>query len=74
MSSNPAVQRQLATRAKNKIMHPGNVVKAGVRNRRTTAEAEEEHKAKANLEALPLATLKPQGQVQPPPTRPATLR
>lgn len=101
MSSNPAVQRQMATRAKNKITHPGNVVKAGARNRRTTAEVEEERKAKAatkaNLEAAkqrriirtaqferddmvradaldatprPVATLKPQGQVQNSPTPP----
>ena len=98
----------MATCTKNKIAHPGNVVKAGARNHWTTTEVQEECKVKAmtkaNLEATkqqciictaqfehdnmvranmlyatphPVATHKPQGQVQnspTPPTQPVTSR
>ena len=51
MSSDPASQCQMATWAKNKTAHPGNIVKAGTRNCWTTAEVEQEHKVKATTKA-----------------------
>ena len=51
MSSNPVSQRQIVTQAKNKMVHPGAIVKAGTRNHQPTTEVEAERKAKANLKA-----------------------
>jgi hypothetical protein len=47
MPNNPAPQRQMETRATNKTAHPGDVVKATTKKRRTAAEVEEARRAKA---------------------------
>ena len=47
MPNNPAPQRQMETRATNKTAYPGDVIKATTKQRRTVAEVEEEHRAKA---------------------------
>jgi hypothetical protein len=47
MPNNPAHQRQMETQATNKTAHPGDVVKATTKQCRTTAEVEEERRAKA---------------------------